>query len=165
MQSIIAIAQHQQDAAKQHIQEAWTLNNSSPEAWLAESYRLQSQKQLNESLAAATQALEYFPGNTLTAARVSELHLMTGSPTKALDFAQQAVESSPENDLAQTALGFALLNTGKTSEARNTFQHALKLNSYSAYNHLGLGLSNIKLSEPKVGRQNLETAALLEPKN
>lgn len=165
LQSSIAILKNEPDKAKTHIEKAWALDLESPEAWLAESYRLQSLKFLPQSLAAARQALEYAPDNALAAARVSELYLMTGQKEKALEMAQQAVDRAPKQDRAWTALGFAQLNTGQVGQAKKTFLQALELNSYNSQNHLGLGLSKIRLGDITEGREHLETAALLEPTN
>lgn len=165
LQTIIAVALNQQQAALDNADKAVTHNRRSSVAKIAQSYAYQSQSNIDEALKAAQTATQLEPKNALAWARLSELQLSHGDHDAALDSAQKAKSLNPKLAVTQTVLGFASLAQTDIEEAKHAFERAISLDSSDPLPHLGLGLAKIRKGDVEEGKNDLETAVNLDPNN
>lgn len=131
--------------------------------WLAESYWLQSQLQLAEALVAARNAAAKSPKFGFAWARVAELEFSFARTAAAQTALEKSLSLAPRNAQAVALKGFLQLAQGKTANAIASFESAMQLDPMLANPWLGRGLARIHTGQVRAGREDLQTAATLEP--
>ena len=86
-----------------------------------------------------------------------------GHTDAALAALKESLELSPRNAQALALKGFVVSAQNKIAEARGYFERAIAADGSLANGWLGRGLVRIKAADVNDGRQDLETAAALEP--
>jgi Tfp pilus assembly protein PilF len=131
--------------------------------WLAGSYAAQSQRDLPQSLEMARKAAAQSPKFGFALERVAEMEFSFGRTQPALDALDRSLAAAPRNAQALALKGFVLSGQNKMTEARSYFERAIAADGSLANGWLGRGLTKIKAGDVDPGRQDLETAAALEP--
>lgn len=131
--------------------------------WLAESYYRQSKAQLKQALDAARNAVARDPQFGFAQARVAELEFSFGRVLRATEALNKALELIPRNAQAYALKGFLLAARNKIYEAQAQFEKALEIDGALGNAWLGRGLCKIKSGKDEEGRQDLQTAAIVEP--
>lgn len=165
LMSIIASVHSQRQEALELAQRAVRADPEAASPLLALSYARQAQFQLPDALAAARQATKVAPANPLTWSRLAQLHLMFQRTKAATEAARRAVEIAPEQPQTLTTLGFAQLIRFDTETAKLTFERAASIDQAAPLPRLGLCLALIREGKLGEGRQQLETAANMDPGN
>jgi hypothetical protein len=162
LQSVIAIAAGDPDAAESLSVQAVTAAPQHPNPWLARSYARQAAFDLTGARAAAQRALDNAPGDALTRLRVAELDLSLGDSRAARRQAQAVVGDAP-SVLALRTLGFADLHADDAAAAQRRFEQATLADPLDALSRLGLGLALIRQDQLAAGRRQMEIAVSLDP--
>ena len=131
--------------------------------WLAESYYRQSRLDLEGALRAARQATQAGPGFGFAWARVAELEFSFGRTEAALTALDKALALTPRNASALALKGFLLSAQNKIPAALQQFDEAIVADGALANAWLGRGLCRIRSGDAAGGREDLRTAAALEP--
>ena len=131
--------------------------------WLADSYQQQSRFDLVAALASARKATEQSPGFGFAWARVAEVEFSFGHTAKASAALDRALALSPLNAQAWTLKGFLSCQQLQWIPARDAFEKAVALDPALGNAWLGRGLVRIRLGDPTGGREDLQTAAAMEP--
>ena len=131
--------------------------------WMAESYYQQSRLMLDEALVAARRATEKSPRFGFAWARVAELEFSFGRVDAALAALDKALALSPRHASALALKGFLLSAQNKIPAAIRQFDEAMAIDSVLPEAWLGRGLSRIRSGDGAGGREDLRTAAALEP--
>ena len=131
--------------------------------WMAESYHLQSRSKLEEARKAAQAAVAKSPAFGLAWARLAELEFSFGNTEKAQATLENALRLSPRNAQALALKGFTLSAQNKISEAISFFDQAIAMDGALGNAWLGRGLCHIRQGRAQQGRDDLLTAAALEP--
>lgn len=131
--------------------------------WLAESYRLQSQADLEGALKAARAAVERSPNFGFGWARVAELEFGFGRVDAASEALAKSLQIAPRNAQAIALEGFLLAAQNRIDTAIRLFDAAIEVDGRLANAWLGRGLMMIRKGRSAEGRENLMTAAALEP--
>lgn len=131
--------------------------------WMAESYALQAQSKLDESLRAAKNAVAKSPNSGFAWARVAELEFSFAHTVEAQRALEKSLTLSPRNAQAHALQGFVLASQGKFVSAEKSFDEAIALDPALANGWLGRGLVRIRRGQGEEGRQDLQVAATLEP--
>ncbi len=130
---------------------------------LAESYYFQSHGQLQEALDAARAAVLKSPNFGFGWARVAELELSFGHQASAMEAIDKSIQLSPNNAQSYAVKGFILLAQNHIAEAEAAFDHAISLDGALGNAWLGRGLCKVRGGHREEGRQDMQTAAVLEP--
>ena len=130
---------------------------------LADSYAAQSHRDLPQSLDMARRAAAQSPKFGFAQERVAEMEFSFGRAEPALDALDKSLSASPRNAQALALKGFVLSGQNKMAQARTYFERAIVADGSLANGWLGRGLTRIKAGDVDGGRQDLETAAALEP--
>ncbi len=132
--------------------------------WLARSYRLQAESKLSAALDAARRAASKSPGFAATWIRVAELEFNFGN----LDAAERALDKglalSPRHAQGMALRGFILAGQNQFTKALQSFDDAIAADPALGNAWLGRGLVKIHRRQTTEGRQDLQTAATLEPR-
>ncbi|MGZ8898828.1 MAG: TonB-dependent receptor domain-containing protein [Limisphaerales bacterium] len=131
--------------------------------WMAESYYQQSRRQLPAALEAARRAVKVSQGFGFAWARIGELEFSSGRIDEARQAITIALEKSSRNVQAIAVNGFLLAAENKIRAAIAEFEQAISIDPGLANAWLGRGLCRIRLGESQAGREDLLTAAALEP--
>lgn len=131
--------------------------------WLAESYYQQSRLNLEDALAAARMATEAAPGFGFAWARVAELEFSFGRVDEALAALEKALSLSPRHASALALKGFLFSAQNKIPAAIRQFDEAIRVDGALPDAWLGRGLCLIRSGDARAGREDLRTAAALEP--
>lgn len=131
--------------------------------FLANSYVLQSRYDLKAALASARKAVELSPRFGFGWERVAELEFSFGRVSEAAHALEKALEFSPRNAQAWALKGFLLSAQSQWKESDAAFQKAIELDPALSNGWLGRGLIKIRLGDKAGGRDDLQTAAALEP--
>jgi tetratricopeptide (TPR) repeat protein len=131
--------------------------------WIAESYYLQSQANLNAALEAAKHATEIDPEFGFAWTRVAELQFSFGRVPQAKTALEKGVALSPRNPAAHALLGFLFAAENKINEAKGAFENAMAIDGALGNAWLGRGLCLIRQGKDEDGRRDLQVAAALEP--
>ncbi|MDB6033444.1 MAG: TonB-dependent receptor [Verrucomicrobiales bacterium] len=132
-------------------------------SYLADSIYLQSQSRLNEALLGAYRAVQVAPGFGFGWARVAELEFSFGRRTQASVAVQKSLSLAPRNAEAVALRGFLQAARGQWNMAFHEFDQAITMDGALGNAWLGRGLCQIRLGHAEQGRQDLQTAATLEP--
>lgn len=165
LQSIIQLAQNDEETALELAIKAKELAPESPVPAIALSYIYQAVFELEKAKASVEQVLTQTPDNALAWARLSELWMMQGYLNRALEAAEKAVALNPNIARTHTVVGFAYLAKYQYIAARLAFQNAVQLDQSDPLARLGLGLAKIRASNLDEGRREMEIAASLDPTN
>jgi Tfp pilus assembly protein PilF len=131
--------------------------------WMSGSYEAQSQRDLVKARDMALSAAATAPGFGFAQERVAEMEFSFGRTEAALAALKKSLELSPRNAQALALNGFALSAQNKMAEAGEYFDKAIAADGALANGWLGRGLVRIRHNRVNEGRQDLETAAALEP--
>jgi Tfp pilus assembly protein PilF len=131
--------------------------------WLAESYRLQARRELEGALQAARRAVGKSPRFGFAWARVAELEFSFGRIDLAQKAVMKALELSPRNAQALALNGFLFAARNKMESAMQAFDQAIALDGRLGNAWLGRGLVKIRKGDRDAGREDLVTAAAMEP--
>jgi len=129
---------------------------------LAMSYYYQSRFALARALDSARAAVELSPRFGYGWERVAELEFSFGRTAPAGKALERALALSPRNAQAHALRGFILSAQNRIGAAIQEFDWAIDLDGNLANAWLGRGLCYIRRGNARLGRLNLETAALLE---
>jgi tetratricopeptide (TPR) repeat protein len=165
LQTIIAVAKNQQQAALDLGGKAVIADPQSAVAKIALSYAYQSQFNIDKAKEAVQTATQLAPDNALVWTRLAELQLSQGDREAALISAGKAHSLNPKFARIQTVLGFADLAQTNITKAKRAFEQALQLGSSDPLPRLGLGLAKIREGHVEEGKNDLETAVNLDPNN
>ena len=131
--------------------------------WLADSYWLQSQSQLDAALAAARAATQKSPNFGFAWERLAELEFDFGRTPAALTALDNSLRLSPRNAEALALKGFLLAAQNRTAAARESFDNAIAADGALGNAWLGRGLCRIHQGDAGGGLRDLQVAAALEP--
>jgi hypothetical protein len=131
--------------------------------WMAGSYAAQARRDLAPALEMAVKAAAQSPNSGFAQERLAEMEFSFGHTAEALAALRTSLEISPRNAQALALKGFVLSGQNKMREAAQYFDKAVAADGSLANGWLGRGLARIKNNQVKEGRQDLETAAALEP--
>jgi tetratricopeptide (TPR) repeat protein len=163
--TVIAVARNERQQALDLGGKAVKLapNSSSPR--IALSYAQQANFELEAARDTLQRAVEVSPNDALAWARLAEIWLSLGYRDRALEAAEKAAKLAPKLSRTQTVLGFAALAQIELREAISAFSRAIALDSADPLPRLGFGLARIRKGELVLGRQEIEIAAALDPRN
>ena len=131
--------------------------------WLAGSYQAQSRRDLPEALDMAKRAVAASPHFGFAQERLAEMEFSFGNTDAALAALDKSLAVSPRNAQGLALKGFALSAQNKMGPAAAYFGDAIAADGSLANGWLGRGLVRIRTGHLDEGRQDLETAAALEP--
>jgi Tfp pilus assembly protein PilF len=165
LKSVLALTQNRKDEAYTLATKATAANPQSASAFSALSYAEQGRFQLEKAQAAADQAAKLAPHDAMVWARKAELELSQGLTSESKQAAEKAIALDANLERTQTVLGFSYLLRMETDAAIETFNKAIQFDSTAPLPRLGLGLAKIRKGDLEQGREDLETAAILDPNN
>jgi Tfp pilus assembly protein PilF len=163
--SVIGVVSDRKDEAYALARQAVEADSDSGAAALALSLALQSRFEIDQALEMAETAARLDPDSAEALARVAELRLATGDTRGAQDAAERAVRRDANSARALTVLGFVQLAQLKSAEALGTFERAVQTDPSFPLARLGLGIARIRGGDLKAGREEMQTAVLLDPDN
>jgi Tfp pilus assembly protein PilF len=131
--------------------------------WLAESYTQQSGSKLSEALAAARRSVAISAGFSFGQARLAELEFSFGRTAAARVAVDKSLQLAPRNAQALALRGFLLAAEYKIADAIDSFDQAIAVDSALGNAWLGRGLCQIRQGQVLMGRENIQTAVVLEP--
>ena len=131
--------------------------------WLAESYYLQSRARLDDALQSARRAAARSPKFGFASVRVAELEFSFARVTAAESALDIGLQHSPRHAQGFALRGFIAAARDRQPEALKWFDQAIERDGALGNAWLGRGLVRIRQGERKEGRQDLQTAAALEP--
>ena len=131
--------------------------------WLAESYYQQSRAKLDDALAAARKAAAQAPAFGFAAVRVAELEFSFARIAATQTALDAGLKQSPRHAQGLALRGFVAAAQGRPKEALPWFEKAIAVDGALGNAWLGRGLVRIRLGQFAEGRQDLQTAAALEP--
>ncbi len=135
----------------------------SAEDWMAESYYQQANSHLDLALNAAKAATAQGPDFGFAWTRLAELEFSFGRTHQALAALNTALRLSPRNAEAIALRGFLLSAQNKIKPAAADFDRAIAIDGALGNAWLGRGLCEIRQGHAVPGRNDLQTAAALEP--
>jgi tetratricopeptide (TPR) repeat protein len=131
--------------------------------WLVDSYRLQSQRDLEGALAAGRAAVELAPDFAFGWSRVAELEFSFGHSEAAQTALERSLGLAQRNAQAHALRGFVLCARNQIQEAIACFEQAMAIDGALGNAWLGRGLCRIQKGQIQAGLEDLQVAALLEP--
>ncbi len=131
--------------------------------WLAESYYQQAHGQLDDALKSARGAFAKSPAFGFAAVRVAELEFSFAHVPAAEDALKVGLKNSPRHAEGLALQGFLAAAQNQSPLALKYFDEAIALDGALGNAWLGRGLVKIRLGQSATGRQDLQTAAALEP--
>ena len=131
--------------------------------WVAESYYRQSKADLPGALEAALEATKADPSFGFGWTRVAELQFSFGRVPQAKKALAEGLRLTPRNPAAHALQGFLLAAENDIDDARQSFELAMAIDGALGNAWLGRGLTRIRQGQDELGRQDLQTAAALEP--
>jgi tetratricopeptide (TPR) repeat protein len=131
--------------------------------WIAESYYRQSRADLNGALAAAQRAVEIDRSFGFGWTRLAELQFSFGRIPEAKDALEHGLVLTPRNPAAHALRGFLFAAENNIETAKRSFEDAMAIDGALGDAWLGHGLCLIRQGHDVAGRQDLQTAAAMEP--
>jgi tetratricopeptide (TPR) repeat protein/outer membrane protein assembly factor BamB len=165
LRAVIAVAQNDTERALADGRRAVELSPRSAPALIALSYAEQSSFRLEAARDTLLKAVEAQPQDALAWARLAELWLALGYRRQALEAAGRASELAPDLSRTEIVHGFAALAAFRPVIAKEAFERAIRLDSADPLSHFGLGLAEIRQSNLKKGRKQIEIAVGMDPNN
>jgi predicted Zn-dependent protease len=132
--------------------------------WLAESYDRQAQGRLGEALQAARAATDQAPSSGFAWVRVAELEFSFGRLPQTRAALDRGLREAPRHAQGLALRGFVAAGQDRITEALDWFERAIAADGALGNAWLGRGLCRIRRGEREAGRQDLQTAAALEPR-
>jgi Flp pilus assembly protein TadD len=130
--------------------------------WMARSYYLQSQGDLEGALKAAREAAKS-PDFGFAHSRVAELEFSFGDIDGARSALERALRVSPRNPQAHTLRGFVLAAQNEHRRSFAAFEEAIAIDGALGNAWLGRGLARTRRGDEQGGREDLQVATVLEP--
>jgi Tfp pilus assembly protein PilF/outer membrane receptor protein involved in Fe transport len=150
-----------------HLNEGQTNTPPLATARLAASYyeqgRTPGEEGLRRALSLAREAVEQSPDFSFAWVRVAELEFSFRHSDKARKAFERGMALAPRNAQALALGGFLAAGENRTREALGWFERALAADAALGNAWLGRGLCRIRLGDQARGREDLLTAAALEP--
>ena len=112
---------------------------------------------------AAKKATEISPEFGFAWARVAELEFSFGRTPQAIKDVEHSLALAPRNAQAHALKGYLFSAQNRIAKARESFDQAITLDGALGNAWLGRGLTFIRQGQDEPGRQDLQTAAVLEP--
>lgn len=131
--------------------------------WIAESYYRQSRADLSGALEAAQEAVRIDQSFGFAWTRLAELQFSFGRVPEAKDALEHGLALAPRNAAAHALRGFLFSAENKINDAKAAFEQAMAIDGALGDAWLGHGLCLIRQGHADAGRQDLQTAAALEP--
>jgi hypothetical protein len=131
--------------------------------WLAESFYQQAHARLDDALTAARHALAKSPAFGFAAVRVAELEFSFARVPAAAAALEVGLKNSPRHAQGIALKGFLAAAQNHSPAALKYFDEAIAIDGALGNAWLGRGLVKIRLGQLAAGRQDLQTAAALEP--
>ena len=150
-------------AAVQFKEFSRTAQPATASEWLAESYYQQSRAKLDDALAAARHAAAQSPAFGFAWLRVAELEFSFANVTAAETALETGLKLSPRHAPGLALRGFLAAARWHLPEALKWFDEAIQADGALGNAWLGRGLVRIRQGHRVEGRQDLQTAAALEP--
>lgn len=165
LSGLVALRHGDKQAALERTTAAVEHEPGSVPARIALSHVQQALFQYEAALASLEQATALEPGNAIAWAWLAELRLDNGDRRGAL--AAASLAASLEADLAHvlTVLGFVYLAHESAERAAGAFERAAELDQEDPLPRLGLALALIRQDKLAEGREQAETAVILDPMN
>lgn len=163
--ALIDLVNNRIDSARAKVTEALGNDSRSATVHLTESYVSQREFRLEDALSSSRLATQLAPDNVLALLRTAELQLMLEQVEPALKLLKKAEELAPELAQAPMLEGFALMMNNDFDDAGRAFDKAIGRDDSEPLAHLGRGLVRIRQGELAAGREALETANSLDPRN
>jgi tetratricopeptide (TPR) repeat protein len=163
MSSVVALVADDKETARKYADQSLAANAKSPAALLARSLVAQADFDLDRARELAEKAAAVDPKNAEALARAAELRLAAGDYAGARKAAEDAVGRDIDNARALTVLGFVELAAYHTDVAARWFDRAVEADSGFPLAHAGRGISRIRQGHVADGREELQTAATLDP--
>lgn len=138
--------------------------HTSASEWLGLSYYYQARHELPQALNAARQSVTLSPNFGFGWARVAELEFGFGRVPAARAALERSLQLAPRNAQTHALNGFLLSARNCFADARAAFEHAIELDSSLGNAWLGRGLIRLRTGDAAGGREDLQTAVILEPK-
>lgn len=132
---------------------------------LVQSYALQGSGHLAEALAAIHSFNATALQSAITLAREAELALTLNQIASARMLAERAHDMDASHPYVASVNGLVYLIDGQAELAKAAFEAALKRDPRDAKALLGLGLTETKLGNLKVGQEKLQAASEADPGN
>jgi Tfp pilus assembly protein PilF len=131
--------------------------------WLAESYYRQSRSDLSGALLAAQTAADLAPDFGFAWVRVAEIQFGFRHIPQAARALQRGRAISPRNAQAAALAGYFASARNNVRAAAQEFDQALAIDGFLGNAWLGRGLCKIRRGMAEEGREDLQTAAAMEP--
>jgi tetratricopeptide (TPR) repeat protein len=163
--TVIAVTRNERQRALDLGRKAVKLGPASSSPSIALSYAEQANFDLEAARDTLQRAVEVNPNDALAWARLAEVWLSLGYRDRSLEAAEKAAKLAPKLSRTQTVLGFAALAQIDLWTAISAFSRAIALDSADPLPRLGFGLARIRRGELVLGRQEIEIAAALDPRN
>lgn len=163
MASVVELAAGHKEEATRLADQAYEADTSSAAAALAVSYAAQGNFDIPKATEMAETAARLAPENDEALARVAEMRMAQGDIRGAKEPAEKAVRHNPNSARALTVLGFIQLAELHAAEAYGTFEKAIASDPSFPTARLGYGLAAIRTGQFNVGREQIQTAAALDP--
>jgi len=161
--SVVALANDRVEEARTLSNQALAADANSPSALLAGSFVAQAEFDLARAAQLAEKAAALDPKSAEAQARVAELRLAQGDHAGARKAADAAIARQPDNARANTVLGFVHLAAYETKEASASFDRAVQADAGFPLAHAGRGIARFRLGSLAAGREDLQTAVMLDP--
>jgi len=163
--SVIEVAADRKEEASALASRAVEADPDSAAAALAMSFASQAQFDITKARKMAEAAARLDPDSAEALARVAELRLAEGDTKGAKEAGERAVRRDPNSARALTALGFVELAELRSARALETFERAVKADPGFPLARLGHGLARMRRGDLTGGREEMQTAAILDPDN
>ena len=161
--SVIELAADRKEEATRLAEQAVAADSRSPAAALAASFAAQASFNIARAREMAEKAAELDPESSAALARAAELRMSEGDLEGARKAAGEAVKRNPKDARALSVLGFVELASFRSAEAERLFSQAVDSDAGLSLAHLGLGIARIRLGNVSGGREELQTATIIDP--
>ncbi len=163
LQSVIALTRNEKDKAKQYAENAYKEDNTSATAALSNAYLAQSNFDLEGAKQWYLKLIEQGQNKAFAYAKLAELELGSGDFDQAEDYINEAKQIAPEDSFVMTVDGFLKLFQDDADAGLAIFEKVVEKDANLAVARLGLGLAKINKGDVAGGRDQIKTAAFLEP--
>jgi tetratricopeptide (TPR) repeat protein len=163
--SVIEVTADRKQEASTLARQAVESDPDSAAAALAMSFASQAEFDIAKARKMAETAARLDPDSAEALARVAELRLAEGDTKGAKEAAERAVRRDPDSARALTVLGFVELAQLKSARALETFARAVTADPGFPLARLGHGLARLRRGDLHGGREEMQTAAILDPDN